>query len=144
MADNSFNTTVESLFKGMDSFITTKTVVGDAIHIGETIILPLVDVSFGVAAGAFTQEKKNNGAGGMGGKIMPSAVLVIQNGTTKLVNIKNQDGVTKILDMVPDFVNKFTASKNNIVDEPAEDTDAKQAAEKEMEEILKDSVNKEA
>ena len=58
MADNSFNNTVESLFKGMDSFITTKTVVGDAIHIGDTIILPLVDVSFGVAAGAFTQEKK--------------------------------------------------------------------------------------
>lgn len=109
MADNSFHTTVESLFKGMDSFITTKTVVGDAIHIGDTIILPLVDVSFGVAAGAFSQEKKNNGAGGMGGKIMPSAVLVIQNGTTKLVNIKNQDGVTKILDMVPDFVNKFTS-----------------------------------
>ena len=50
MADNSFHTTVESLFKGMDSFITTKTVVGDAIHIGDTIILPLVDVSFGVAA----------------------------------------------------------------------------------------------
>ena len=64
MADNSFNNTVESLFKGMDSFITTKTVVGDAIHIGDTIILPLVDVSFGVAAGAFSAEKKNNGAGG--------------------------------------------------------------------------------
>ena len=45
MGDNSFHTTVESLFKGMDSFITTKTVVGDAIHIGDTIILPLVDVS---------------------------------------------------------------------------------------------------
>ena len=103
----SFNTTVESLFRGMDSFITTKTVVGEAIHIGDTIILPLVDVSFGVAAGAFTEDKKNSGAGGMGGKIMPSAVLVIQNGNTKLVNIKNQDGVTKILDMVPDFVNRF-------------------------------------
>lgn len=111
MADNSFNNTVESLFKGMDSFITTKTVVGDAVHIGDTIILPLVDVSFGVAAGAFSQEKKNNGAGGMGGKINPSAVLVIQNGVTKLVNIKNQDNMTKILDMVPDFVNKFTSGK---------------------------------
>ena len=55
MAD--FNNTVESLFKGMDSFISTKTVVGDAIHIGDTIILPLVDVAFGVAAGAFNQEK---------------------------------------------------------------------------------------
>ena len=145
MADNSFHTTVESLFKGMDSFITTKTVVGDAIHIGDTIILPLVDVSFGVAAGAFSQEKKNNGAGGMGGKIMPSAVLVIQNGTTKLVNIRNQDGITKILDMVPDFVNKFT-SKNDVVseDSAADQTDdaAKSAAGKEMEDILKDSANK--
>ena len=111
--DNTFQNTVEALFRGMDSFITTKTVVGDAIHIGDTIILPLVDVSFGVAAGAFSQEKKNNGAGGMGGKINPSAVLVIQNGQTKLVNIKNQDGMTKILDMVPDIVNKFTSGKGN-------------------------------
>ena len=99
----------------------------------------------GVAAGAFSQEKKNNGAGGMGGKIMPSAVLVIQNGTTKLVNIKNQDGITKILDMVPDFVNKFT-SKNDVVseDSAADQTDdaAKSAAGKEMEDILKDSANK--
>ncbi len=112
MAENNFNSTVESLFKGMDSFITTKTVVGDAINIGDTIILPLVDVSFGVAAGAFMQEKKNNGAGGLGGKIQPSAVLVIQDGQTKLVNIKNQDGMTKILDMVPDLVNKFTSGKD--------------------------------
>ena len=126
MADNSFNNTGESLFKGMDSFITTKTVVGDAIHIGDTIILPLVDVSFGVAAGAFSQEKKNNGAGGMGGKINPSAVLVIQNGVTKLVNIKNQDGMTKILDMVPDFINKFTSGKDtdDIIDDVvSDDTD---------------------
>ena len=126
MADNSFNNTVESLFKGMDSFITTNTVVGDAIHIGDTIILPLVDVSFGVAAGAFSQEKKNNGAGGMGGKINPSAVLVIQNGVTKLVNIKNQDGMTKILDMVPDFINKFTSGKDtdDIIDDVvSDDTD---------------------
>ena len=56
MADNAFHATVESLFKGMDSFITTKTVVGDAIHIGDTIILPLVDVSFGVAAGVFAKD----------------------------------------------------------------------------------------
>lgn len=117
MSENNFNSTVESLFKGMDSFITTKTVVGDAINIGDTIILPLVDVSFGVAAGAFMHEKKNNGAGGLGGKIQPSAVLVIQDGKTKLVNIKNQDGMTKILDMVPDLVNRFTSGKAEENDE---------------------------
>lgn len=135
MQDNNFNTTVQSLFKGMDNFISTKTVVGDAVHIGDTIILPLIEVSFGVAAGAFCQEKKNNAAGGMGGKITPSAVLVIQDGCTKLVNIKNQDSVTKILDMVPDFVNKFTSGKDNkkkngIVDEVAKEAAAKDLSEK--------------
>lgn len=122
MADNNFNNTVESLFKGMDSFITTKTVVGDAVRFDDgTIILPLVDVSFGVAAGAFANEadKKNNGGGGMGGKIQPSSVLVIKDGNTKLVNVKNQDGLTKLLDMVPGFVEKFKKedSKNEKEDE---------------------------
>ena len=110
MGENSFNNTVESLFKGMDSFITTKTVIGDAVRFEDgTIVLPLVDVSFGVVAGAFTDDtaKKNNGGGGMGGKIQPSAVLVIKDGNSRLVNVKNQDGITKLLDMVPEFVDKF-------------------------------------
>ena len=108
MSEHTFDATVESLFKGMDSFITSKTVVGEAIHIGDTIILPLVDVSFGVGAGANAADKKSGGAGGFSGKMTPSAVLVIKNGTTKLVNVKNQDTMTKILDMIPDIVDKFT------------------------------------
>lgn len=50
---NDFNQTVGSLFQGMDSLLTTKTVVGEPTKVGDTIILPLVDVNFGVAAGAF-------------------------------------------------------------------------------------------
>lgn len=137
MSDTTFDATVESLFRGMDSFITTKTVVGDAIHIGDTIILPLVDVSFGVGAGVFSKDKSQNGGGGMGGKITPSAVLVISNGTTKLVNVKNQDGVTKILDMVPDFVNKFAGKKDT---PEKEDSAVREKAAAEMETILEDSV----
>ena len=111
--ENHFKDTVHSLFKGLDTFISAKTVVGEAVHVGDTIILPLVDVTFGVGAGAFEGDKKSNGGGGMTGKMTPSAVLVIQNGTTKLVNIKNQDGLTKVLDMVPDFVDRFAAGKNS-------------------------------
>ena len=43
----------------------------------------------------------------------PCAVLVIQNGKTKLVNIKNQDTMTKILDMIPDAIDKFTGDKDD-------------------------------
>jgi uncharacterized spore protein YtfJ len=109
---NDVNTTVGALLKGMDSFITTKTVVGDPQQVGDTIILPLIDASFGVGAGAFCDDKKNNGAGGMSGKISPSAVLVIRNGETKLVNVKNQDGFTKILDMVPDILDRVQEMTN--------------------------------
>ena len=109
MAENNatFQTTVDSLMKGMDGFVSSKTVVGEAIQIGETTLVPLVDVSFGMGAGAFIGEKKKNSGGGIGGKISPSAVLVIQNGVTRMVSVKNQDGISKILDMIPDFVDKF-------------------------------------
>ena len=115
MADNQFSSTVDALFKGIDNFVTTKTVVGEAVKIDDTIILPLVDVTCGMAAGAFSQPSKNNGAGGMSAKMSPSAILVIQNGVTKLVNIKHQDAVTKIIDMVPDFVNRFTSGKDSVI-----------------------------
>lgn len=117
MANNNFNSTVAALFQGMDGIVSSKTVVGDAIHIGETIILPLIDVSFGIGAGAYSGEKQEKGAGGLGGKMSPSAVLVIQNGKTKLVNIKNQDTMTKILDLIPDVIDRFESKKDKKVTE---------------------------
>ena len=122
MSENNFTVVIESLMKGMNTVLSTKTVVGEATKIDDTIILPLVDVSFGVGAGASTMEKKNGGAGGFFGKLTPSAVLVIKNGSTKLVNIKNQDTITKVLDLVPDIVDKFTAPKEEMInDEKAVD-----------------------
>lgn len=125
MADreNQFQGVVESLLKGMDTVLSTKTVVGEATQVGDTIILPLVDVTFGIGAGAGSGSNNgkntSSGAGGMGGKMTPSAVLVIKDGSTKLVNIKQQDAVTKVLDMVPDLVDRFTKPKEK--DEMSDD-----------------------
>lgn len=107
MIDNSFQSTVTSLMQSMDGFLSSKTVVGEPITIGETMIIPLVDVSFGMGAGSFNGEKKRNCGGGIGGKISPCAVLVIQNGITKMVSVKDQDHISKLLDMIPDYVDKF-------------------------------------
>ena len=120
MADsnNNFKSTVEALFKGMDAVVSSKTVVGDAIHINDTIILPLVDVSFGIGAGSSSADKKEKG---IGGKMSPSAVIVIQGGKTKLVNVKNQDTITKILDMVPDVVDRFTGKDERMTEKEVND-----------------------
>ena len=103
MAENNFTGVIESLMKGMNAVIGTKTVVGDATQVGDTIILPLVD----------------GGGGGFSAKMSPSAVLVIKNGSTKLVNIKNQDTITKVLDMIPDIVDKFTSPKEEMMEDDA-------------------------
>ena len=123
MADsnNNFKSTVEALFKGMDAVVSSKTVVGDAIHINDTILLPLVDVSFGIGAGSSSADKKEKGMGGIGGKMSPSAVIVIQGGKTKLVNVKNQDTITKILDMVPDVVDRFTGKDERMTEKEVND-----------------------
>ena len=125
--ESNFKRNVDSLFTGMENFINTKTVVGEAIHIDDTIILPLVDVAFGVGAGASEgkDQSKNSGAGGggLGAKISPSAVLVIKDGKTRLVNIKNQDSLTKIIDMVPDIMDRFTSKDKNKKDIDANNTD---------------------
>lgn len=118
---NNFNSTVKALFEGMDSVVSSKTVVGDAIHINGTIILPLVDVSFGIGAGSFNAEKKEKGMGGMGGRISPSAVIVIQDGRTKLVNIKNQDMITKLLDMIPDVMDRFSEKDEKMTEKDVMD-----------------------
>ncbi len=112
--NSDFTNNVEALFKGMERFVNSKTVIGEPITINDTIILPLVDVAFGVGAGAYGAKKQEkngqSGGGGLGAKISPAAVLVIKDGIARLVNIKNQDSLNKIIDMAPDIMDKFTAT----------------------------------
>lgn len=113
MADKNKKTT-EELVEAMEHFITTKSIVGEPIQLGDTILLPLADVSFGMGIGMFS--KGENGTGGVGGKITPNAVLVLKKGSSKIVSVKDADGFSKIVDMVPDVVNKvtdFTDKKKN-------------------------------
>lgn len=99
---NNFNANVDALFRGMDSFVTTKTVVGEAKNLGDVTIVPLADVSFGVGAG--------EGGGGLGGKISPTAVLIIgKDGSTRMVRTdEKEDMVSKIISMAPGIISKFT------------------------------------
>ena len=113
---NDFNQTVGKLFQGMDAFLTSKTVVGDPIQVGDTTLIPLVDVNFGVGAGAMGNAKgTNNAAGGMGGKLSPSAVIVLQNGNARIMPIAEESTLTKVLDMIPGVsakVQEFLGKRN--------------------------------
>ena len=137
---------LEILLRQLENFLTTKTVVGEPIHIDNTILVPLVDVSFGVGAGAAATADKPNknsekltngmsdtGGGGLGAKITPTAVLVIQDGTTQLINIKKQDSISKLIDMVPGLISKISGEFKS--------KESKHPKNEEAEDYLKDKFN---
>ncbi|MDR2648108.1 MAG: sporulation protein [Clostridiales bacterium] len=105
---------LDVLFNKMENFISTKTVVGEPIHIAGVIIVPFVDVSFGVGVGASSgnddKNKENGGGGGgggLGGKITPTAVLVVIDGAVQMISVKNEDSVKKLIDLAPGIVSKL-------------------------------------
>ncbi len=126
---SNLTSSLETLFNKMEGFISSKTVIGEPINISDVIIVPLVDVSVAVGAGAYAKKESSaeNGGGGVGAKITPSAVLVVQNGSIQLVDVKGKDSVNKLIDMVPGIVSKFDFSsffkgKNKDNNEELEET----------------------
>ncbi len=114
---NGFKETVDSLFGGLDGFFAAKSVVGEPIVAGDTTIIPLADVSFGIGAGAFGGEENEKDGGGAGAKMTPCAILVIQKGgAPRLISVKNSDGISKVIDLVPDIVSRFTPGSKGAAD----------------------------
>lgn len=138
---NNISDILSTLFHGMDSFVNSKTVVGEPVQVGTATLVPLIEVSCGMGAGGFlndhTPKKGNGGAGALSSKITPTAILVIENGNTKLINIKNQDAMTKILDLLPDAIDKITGG--NRISKKAEEA-ANQYAEGNSEEIITEKI----
>ncbi len=117
MASNfNFNENMSAIFDKLESFLKTKTVVGEPVKIGDTTLVPFINLCFGVGlgGGGGTDERGNNGDGGGGGtgaKITPTAVLVIQGDKVELLPIKKSGGLDKLLDMVPDIMEKINEKK---------------------------------
>ena len=111
MAVNTFSTSIQSLFDGMNTVLSTKTVVGEPITVNDTNIIPLVDVHFGMGAGSMASDakKKDSAGGGIGCDMDPCAVLVIRGDVVKVIPVEShQSPFMKLIDMVPDIMDRFT------------------------------------
>ena len=70
-----------------------------------------------MGTGVLAQDSRGKKSGGVGAKMIPSSMLVIQNGKTRLVNIKKQDTITKIIDLVPDIFDRIDARSHPITED---------------------------
>ena len=73
-------------------------------------LIPLIEVTAGLASGALAKNARQNGAGAMSAKVSPIALLILQNGHLKLINVRNQDIWNRLLDMIPDAIDRITGS----------------------------------
>ena len=97
--------------------IKVETVVGEAVQIGDTTLVPFVDVTFGFGTGTNHNSANNNhecGGGGGGARMEPSAILVIKGERIELFNIKGNpysSSFERLIGLVPDLVSKLKSDK---------------------------------
>lgn len=100
----------KQIFEDFKKMITTESVVGQPIYLGDATIVPFVDISFGFGTGS----QGTNAAGGAGGKVTPTAVLIMKGERVELFSIKNagpNGTIDKVLNMVPEVISHFTKKK---------------------------------
>ena len=120
---NSFQTSVRELLTGLDGFVSTRSVVGEPIRMGEATLIPLMDIQIGVGAGSYG-GKSSGSAGGLGATIKPSSMLLLQDGKVKLIRITNEETVMKVIDAIPEVIDRVKGAimkTDRKVDQKAEE-----------------------
>lgn len=124
----------KQIFEEFKQMITTESVIGQPIYLGDATIVPFVDVSFGFGTGAAGADGKTTGGAG-GGKMTPTAVLILKGERIELFSIKNAAAtgtVDKVLNMVPEVISHFKKKKEEKAEakeEPKAKEETKAAAE---------------
>ncbi len=130
MEGNYIKDNLESIFDNFKHMISVETVVGEVVHVGDAILVPFVDVSFGFGTGGYTGDNNSDKAkaagGGGGAKLEPTAILVIKGERVEMFSIKGgaqSSGFGKLIGMVPDIISKMKKEKYVYINDDEADKD---------------------
>jgi len=123
---------VEELMKEvveqLEKLITTRTIVGEPITMAGKTVIPISKVSFGFGSaggeGKRDEESGFGGGGGGGAKIEPVTFLVISEDEVKLLSATGKGiDIVKIIEAVPEVMDKIKSMKEKKEKEPEKSTD---------------------
>ncbi len=125
MNENPIEGLMDTTMSSIKDMVDVDTIIGRPIEIKNGVVIPLSKVTFGFASGGseFNSETINNynkkekeefinyklpfgGGSGAAVNISPIAFLVVQNENIKLLSIEHSSSVDKLLDYVPDVLQK--------------------------------------
>lgn len=134
MAEHPIEGLMKTAMESIKEMVDVNTIVGDAVQAPDgTVIIPISRVSFGFASGGGeygnlktkkeedTSDEEKEAAGGFpfaggsgaGVSINPVAFMVVGNGQIRLLPINGNYSIDKILDLVPELINKMTGGIGN-------------------------------
>lgn len=142
----------------IQDMIDVNTIIGEPIEtVNNTVIIPISKVSFGFAAGGseFKGETVNEysrkeeeeqvqyrlpfgGGSGAGVNINPIAFLVVQTGNVKLLPVNHSSAVDKLLDYMPDAIDKINSLVNKQMQIKSDEKMKKQEAKVAPKEVQKE------
>lgn len=128
MSDHPIEGLMTTAMQSIKEMVDVNTIVGDAVQAPDgTVIIPISKVSFGFAAGGGDYSPENStgeegqvhkripfaGGSGAGVSINPVAFMVCGQNHVKLLPVNVNSSVEKILDMIPDLVEKANELLNS-------------------------------
>lgn len=158
MSEHPIEGLMTTAMNSIKDMIDVNTIIGDPIETSNNIvIIPISKVSFGFASGGsefkgetideYKKVEKEEqiqyrlpfgGGSGAGVTINPVAFLVIQPNNVKLIPVNHSSSIDKLLDYMPDLIDKTNNMMNRIV------SNKKQETEKIIKEMQKrNTTNKE-
>lgn len=124
----------------IQDMVDVNTIIGEPIEAGNNIvIIPISKVGFGFAAGGsefsgetikeYNKRDKDEeieyklpfgGGAGAGVSINPVAFLVVQDSNVKLIHIDHDSCIDKLLDYIPDLIQKVNDMFNKTINQKEE------------------------
>lgn len=131
MAEHPIENLMVTAMSSLRDMIDVNTILGDTVETKDgTTIIPVSKVSFGFAAGGseFNTNKLNKyaenvklpfgGGSGAGVNISPVAFLMVKDSNVKLLTVDADKPIDKLVDYVPDIVNKLTNLADKALQKP--------------------------
>ena len=132
MSEHPIQGLMMTAMNSIKEMIDVNTIIGEAIETNNNIIIiPISKVGFGFAAGGsefkgetineYSKKDKDEqiqyklpfgGGSGAGVSITPIAFLIVQNNNVKLLPVSHTSSIDRLLDYVPDLVEKTNALLN--------------------------------
>ncbi len=120
---------LDSVGKKLENFLSTKTVVGEPITIGEVTLVPVQTAAFGFGSGGGESGKDEGAGGGAGGgaSLRPIAIVAVVGTDVRVFSMGKKGALEGLIELIPDALSKVNFGKCKDKEDKSEEAKSEEA-----------------